>query len=81
MSFSRSACVLLFCVGLYLTANPGPGACKDYFSTCTENGCGSLEYAEDCEVGCRLSNGTLKDLKCGTPGAPGEGGEPTPAAP
>jgi hypothetical protein len=81
MSFTRFACLALFCGGLYLTASQGPGACKDYFSNCTENGCGILEYATACKVGCLLSNGTIKDLKCGTPGSPGEGGEPTPAAP
>jgi len=60
--------ICLSVLGLGIYALAGGNACKDNFTVCTENGCGNMQIAEDCQLICVLPGGTVVPVKCKTPG-------------
>jgi len=68
----------IFFAGLYAAAG-GP-ACKDNFTTCTENGCGVMIVALNCELTCSFLNGQFT-IDCKSPGQLEEDSKPTTGAP
>jgi len=75
----RTFSAATFLLSLWVTAG-GP-TCRDNFTVCTEGGCGVMEYAQNCFVYCRLSDGSEKQVSCGQAGGGNEDSVPTPAGP
>lgn len=54
--------IIVLIVGLVSTLIAGD-KCKDYFSTCTEGGCGKMITAVNCEMDCEYL-GHIKGVPC-----------------
>jgi glucose uptake protein GlcU len=58
--------LVVFLIGIVVTLYAGE-PCRDYFSKCTEGGCGTLISAVDCKMKCHGDN-----ITCGIPEIPNE---------